>query len=142
MFEVYPRYADYYSRYRVERGDNTLIMHCIKSIASFINNHYKKTYNVFGYKKVKLLVESGKQDGEKQEEYYYLLDKLVYSDRFATDCFSGFFNERIKRSKLGIDKMPTYEGKYFTEENIEAMHSHFFNKVNKLFDDNDNNIDK
>ena len=132
----YDRFVRLYTQYRYVRGDNTLVMHVLKKAASKLQNYYSNTYNLFGYSKMKIQVESGTLDGEIIDKSYYLDNKRIYSDRFSTDCFSGFFETKALRSKIGIDDLEEYKTSKATLDELKKQNSYFIAElVNKQEND-------
>lgn len=121
----YDKFVKFYTKYRFVRGDNTLIMHVLKKAASKLQNYYSNTYNLFGYKKQRLGVECGTLDGEILEKVYYLDFKRIYSDRYSSDCYAGFFESKALRSKLGIDDFETYRTTRATMDELKMQNSYF-----------------
>ena len=133
---IYDRFVRLYLQYRYVRGDNTLLIHILKKIVSRMQNYYKGIYNTFGYAKMKLQVESGTLDGELTEKAYYLDNKRIYSDRFATDCFSDFFETKTLRSKIGINDLEEYESSRATMDELKMQNSYFITElINKQEND-------
>ncbi|MBQ7343312.1 MAG: hypothetical protein IJW53_00940 [Clostridia bacterium] len=128
------KHKESYYQYRYERGDNTLRMYLAHGLMAFLHRYHKRIYNTFGYYKIKAVVESGRQDGDKHEGKYYLMSKKIYSKRFSTDCFSDFFNEKALRSNLGIDDLPEFEKTKASFEEMMSMNSYFFFDLNQLRD--------
>lgn len=122
---VFGRFIKLYLRYRYVRSDNTLLMYIFKKIASKLYRYYNKVYNVFGYCKLDLQVERGTQDGELEDKYFFLDNKLVYSDRFSTDCFSEFFINKARRSKIGVEDLDKYKTSKATFEELQMQNSYF-----------------
>lgn len=121
----YDNFVKLYTQYRFVRGDNTLVMHVLKKAASKLQNYYSNTYNLYGYKKQRLGVECGTLDGEVLEKVYYLDFKRIYSDRYSTDCYAGFFETKALRSKLGIDDFETYRTTRATMDELKMQNSYF-----------------
>ena len=115
--------------YRFTRGDNTLSMHILKTITAKIQHYYTGIYNTFGYCPLRVQIESGTQDGELDENKYYLANKKIYSKRFSTDCFSDFFTQKALRSPVGLDDLPEYRTEKATFDEMDKQHSYFFNEV-------------
>ena len=122
---VFGRFVRLYSEYRYRRGDNTLGMYILKSVVSALHHYYSRTYNTFGYFALRVQVESGTQDGELDENKYYLMSKKIYSKRFSTDCFSDFFENKAIRSKYGIDDLREYATEKATLDELKAQNSYF-----------------
>ena len=116
-----------YSQYRFNRGDNTLLMYLVKSVSGKIINYHKRTYNLFGYNRLDIRVESGAVDDKRIREFvYYLMFKKIYSNRFATNCYRGFYDEKILRSTVGINDIPEYAGVNATFDEMDGQKSYFF----------------
>ena len=120
------KHTDNYYQYRFERGDCTLRMYLAHGLVGMLNKYLKGVYNTFGYYKLKMSVESGKQDGKAKEGKYYLMFKKIYSKRFSTDCFSDFFVQKALRSEIGIDDLEEFENIKATFEEMQIEHSYFF----------------
>ena len=130
-------FKKHYYNYRYIRGDNTLRMYLYHGFIGLVNKYYRNTYNKFGYYRLNTIIESGRQDGDKKESKYYLMSKKIYSNRFSTDAFSSFFNEKALRSKLGINDLDTFKNIKASFDEMNSMNSYFFNDLNDLRFDND-----
>lgn len=119
------KFVNLYYKYRFMRSDNTLFMYLFKSIASKINNYYKRNYNTFGYSLLKVAVENGNLEGQADMKEYYLMSKKIYSKRFSTDCFSEFFNNKTIRSSKGIEDLQAYKTERATFEELKQQNSYF-----------------
>ena len=133
------RFVNLYYRYRFTRGDNTLSMHLLKTIAAKAQHYYSGVYNTFGYCPLRVQVESGTQDGQLDENTYYLANKKIYSKRFSTDCFSDFFTQKALRSPVGIDDLAEYATEKATYRELGAQNSYFINDLLSGMSDNENN---
>lgn len=127
---AYTKFEDFYSMYRYNRGDNTLLMYFIKSIFSRFHNYYKGLYNLYGYMDMSILIENGTQDGLVREHKYKLMVKKIYSKRFSTDCHSGFFHRKALRSNYGLDDVPEYRTEKATLEELKLQNSYFIADLN------------
>ena len=126
---VFGKFVSLYYNYRFTRGDNTLSMHILKTITAKIQHYYTGIYNTFGYCPLRVQIESGTQDGELDENKYYLANKKIYSKRFSTDCFSDFFTQKALRSPVGLDDLPEYRTEKATFDEMDKQHSYFFNDL-------------
>lgn len=126
---VFGKFVSLYYNYRFTRGDNTLSMHILKTVTAKIQHYYTGVYNTFGYCPLRVQVESGTQDGELDENKYYLANKKIYSKRFSTDCFSDFFTKKALRSPVGLDDLPEYRTEKATFDEMDKQHSYFFNDL-------------
>lgn len=128
------KFNDFYLEFRHNRGDKTLLFYLLQKLTSKIYKHYLRVYNLYGYNKVKLQVESGTMTGEVLENDYYLMNKKIYSDRFSTDCFNGFFDAKNRKSKVGICDLKAYKTTQATFDEMLEQHSYFINDLNNLKD--------
>jgi membrane protein len=126
---VFGKFVNLYYNHRFTRGDNTLSMHLLKTIAAKIQHYYSGIYNTFGYCTLGVQVESGTQDGQFDGRRYYLASKKIYSKRFSTDCFSDFFTQKALRSPVGIDDLPEYRTEKATFAEMDLQNSYFFNDL-------------
>ncbi|MCL2631378.1 MAG: hypothetical protein FWD49_07690 [Firmicutes bacterium] len=126
------RFRRFYEKHRLKRGDNTLLCHIFKTVASKLHGYYKRTYNVFGYKVSKLKVGSG-ADIENRAELishdYYIMPKKIYSNRFNTACYQAFFEQGALNAKWGLQDFPTYASLTASPEELDAQHSYFIPKM-------------
>jgi len=129
---VIDKFSTSYYNYRFERGDNTLKMYLYHGFASWLWKYQKKIHNTFGFFKLDLQVESGRQDKESKESIYYLMCKKIYSRRFSTDCFSDIFHEKALRSELGINDLEEFRSEKATFEEMMMENSYFFNDLIKI----------
>lgn len=127
------KHENRYYKYRFERGDNTLFMHLYHRFISYLNNYHTRIYNTFLYRKKKLLIESGKMDGETKISYYYLMHKKIRSKRYSTDAFSGFLNEKVSRSIVGINDIPEFDDVKASFVNLDSENSYFFRELKNIF---------
>lgn len=126
---LFGKFAGLYYQYRFVRSDNTLPMYVLKAITAKIHHYYTGIYNRFGYCRLRVQVESGTQDGQLDENKYYLMSKKIYSKRFSTDCFSDFFTEKALRSPVGIDDLREYATEKATFAELGAQNSYFINDL-------------
>ena len=126
---VFGKFVSLYYNYRFTRGDNTLSMHILKTVTAKIQHYYTGIYNTFGYCPLRVQIESGTQDGELDENRYFLANKKIYSKRFSTDCFSDFFTQKALRSPVGLDDLPEYRTEKATFDEMDKQHSYFFNDL-------------
>lgn len=122
---LFGKFVNLYAKYRYTRGDNTLSMYILKTFAAKIQHYYSGIYNTFGYCMLKVQIESGTQDGQLDENKYYLSNKKIYSKRFSTDCFSDFFTKKALRSPVGIDDLQEYGTEKATFGEMGLQHSYF-----------------
>ena len=130
---IFGRFVNAYYKYRHLRGDNTLLMHILKTFAAKIQHYYTGIYNTFGYCALNVQVESGTQDGELSAHKYYLANKKIYSKRFSTDCYSDFFAVKALRSNIGIDDLREYATEKASVDELTRQNSYFVRDLTKGF---------
>ena len=123
---LWPRFSKKYLSRRHRRGDHTLMMYLQKSLIDCIKRHYDRVMNTFGYYQLNVQVEDGAVEGVYKDAKIYLSCKKDYSRRFATDCFSDYFNARALASGIGIEDYLTYETERARRDEMRLQHSFFF----------------
>lgn len=116
-------------RYRHARSDDTLAMHILNGISSWIHGWYKRERNEYGFVVVDAQTERGTMDGAMDDRRYYRCNKKVYSVRYSTDCFSDFFVRRGLRSPMGIGDLPEYETERASLEELSIQRSYFVERL-------------
>lgn len=128
------KFIDKYTEYRFRRGDNTLFMHLYKNIFAAVNNYHEKITNTFGYLTLTEESEAGTKKWGTNQIKYYLLKKKIYSARFSSDAFSGFFEYKALKSKVGINDQARYSGKTATISELNKQGSFFVGEsINSFF---------
>lgn len=64
-------------------------------------------------------------DGKTENKKYYLMNAKIYAKRFSTDCFSDYFNDIAKKSKIGLMDYLEYATEKATVEELKQQHSYF-----------------
>lgn len=128
---LFGRFTRLYYKYRFVRSDNTLPMYLLKAFVAKINHYYTGIYNRFGFCTLSVQIESGTQDGQYDENKYFLMSKKIYSKRFSTDCFSDFFTEKALRSSIGINDLLEYATEKATIDELQLQNSYFINDLLK-----------
>ena len=62
---------------------------------------------------------------------YYIMFKKIYSDRFSTDCFSGFYSKKVSKASIGLPDLPEYSTTKASFEELLQQNSYFINDLNK-----------
>ncbi|MGN0823577.1 MAG: hypothetical protein ACI4MB_00755 [Candidatus Coproplasma sp.] len=134
---LFGKFVGLYYKYRFVRSDNTLPMYLLKAFAAKVHHYYTGIYNRFGFCTLSVQIESGTQDGQFDENKYFLMSKKIYSKRFSTDCFSDFFMEKALRSSIGIDDLREYATEKATFDELQLQNSYFINDLlNGLLNNN------
>ncbi len=118
-----------YEKFRFVRGDNTLLVHVLKSITAWLHKRREKVYNRYGYGILGIEKERGTLEGKIDRKKYYLMNGKIYADRFSTDCFSDYFNDMALKSGTGIINYPEYAGTKATVEELKRQNSYFMNSL-------------
>ena len=129
---LFNKFKNMYYKYRHVRSDNTLPMYLLKNLVAGLEHIRTKSTNLFNSATTKLLVESGRMDGEAQKRKHYMQAKKIYGDRYGTDCLSGIFDQYAEKNTIGIDDLPEYQGKIATKEELLLQNSFFQNDVNEV----------
>ena len=118
-----------YYDFRHRRGDNTLLVHILKTVTSWLYKRNAKIYNRFGYSVSAIEKERGTMDGKPEKKKYYVMNKKIYARRFSTDCFSDYFNEMARNSKVGLSDYMEYATEKATVEELKLQNSYFINAL-------------
>ena len=59
------------------------------------------------------------------------MNKKIYSKRFSTDCFSDYFNELAKNTKIGLNDYMEYATEKATIAELKTQNSYFINALYK-----------
>ena len=123
------RFLSLYYDFRFRRGDNTLLVHILKSVVSWLWRRNLRIYNRFGYSILKIEKERGTMDGKTENKKYYLMNAKIYAKRFSTDCFSDYFNDVAKKSKTGLMDYIEYVTEKATVDELKMQNSYFINSL-------------
>ena len=126
---AFNRFMRLYEDFRFRRGDNTLLVHIFKSVTAWLWRRNLRIYNRFGYSVLKIEKERGTMDGKTENKKYYLMNAKIYAKRFSTDCFSDFFNDLARRSRMGLSDYPEYATEKANVEELKAQNSYFINAL-------------
>ncbi len=133
---VFNRFISLYYDFRFRRGDNTLLVHLLKSVTAWLWRRNLRIYNRYGYSILKIEKERGTMDGKTENKKYYLMSAKLYAQRFSTDCFSDYFNDMAAKSKTGLMDYLEYATEKATVEELKMQNSYF---INSLYKDADGN---
>lgn len=126
---VFNRFINLYYDFRYRRGDNTLLVHILKSVAAWLWHRNIRIYNKYGYSVLKIEKERGTMDGKAGKRKYYLMNAKIYRKRFATDCFSDYFNDMARQAKIGINDYKEYVTEHASINELKAQNSYFINSL-------------
>lgn len=128
---AFNKFINLYYDFRFRRGDNTLLVHLLKSVTAWLWQRNVRIYNSYGYSTLKIEKERGTMDGKVEKKKYYLMDKKIYSRRFSTDCFSDYFNDKAKKTKIGLKDYIEFMTEKATVEELKMQNSYFINSLYK-----------
>lgn len=126
---VFNRFMRLYEDFRFRRGDNTLLVHILKSVTAWLWRRNLRIYNRFGYSVLKIEKERGTMDGKTENKKYYLMNAKIYAKRFSTDCFSDYFNDMAKKSKTGLMDYIEYVTEKATVDELKMQNSYFIGSL-------------
>ena len=121
------RFINLYYDFRFRRGDNTLPVHILKSITAWIWKRNVRVYNRYGYNTLKIEKERGTMDGKVESKKYYIMNRKIYARRFSTDCFSDYFNDMARQSRVGLNDYREYVTEKASVDELLAQNSYFIN---------------
>ena len=124
---AFNRFMRLYEDFRFRRGDNTLLVHILKSVVAWLWRRNLRIYNRFGYSILKIEKERGTMDGKTENKKYYLMNAKIYAKRFSTDCFSDYFNDLARRSHTGLADYLEYATEKASVTELQAQNSYFIN---------------
>ena len=126
---AFNRFLSLYYDFRFRRGDNTLLVHILKSAVAWLWRRNLRIYNRFGYSVLKIEKERGTMDGKTENKKYYLMSAKIYAQRFSTDCFSDYFNDMARRSYTGLADYLEYATEKASVEELRMQNSYFINSL-------------
>ena len=129
---LYPKFERWVVEYRHNRSDVTLPFYIVNHLMTALHRYRNRIYNLYGTCILTVETEDGTMDGERTAHQYYLSSKKVYSDRFATDCFRGYFEKRTAETRIGLDDYPEYEGTRATMDELHRQNSYFIGEMERL----------
>ena len=116
-----------YYDFRFRRGDNTLLVHVLKSVTAWLWKRNVKVYNRYADTILKIEKERGTMDGKTDKRKYYLMNAKIYRRRFSTDCFSEYFNDMALRTNVGLNDYLEYATERATVDELRLQNSYFIN---------------
>lgn len=134
------RYNYLYQKYIHLRNDQTLFSYIASHISAFFNNLIRNLDNTFGYRKVVLSLSGVNVNGAQEqrgEDSFFLINKIVFSNRYQTDCYKGFFDNLKRQAKEGINQFDSFKGiaasiqelyktnGYFASELVDAISMYY-----------------
>ena len=128
---AFNRFIRLYEDFRFRRGDNTLLVHVLKSITAWLWRRNIRVYNRYGYCILRIEKERGTMDGKAENKKYFIMNAKIYARRFATDCFSDYFSDMAKKSGAGLNDYREYVTEKATVAELKQQNSYFINALYK-----------
>ena len=122
---AFNKFMRLYMNFRFRRGDNTLLVHILKSITAWLWRRGLRMHNKYGYCILKIEKERGTMDGKVENKKYFLMNQKIYARRFATDCFSDYFNDMASKSGMGLADYREYVTERASVDELKAQNSYF-----------------
>ena len=122
---LYSKFQGLYEDFRFRRGDNTLLVHILKTITAKLWWRNEKIKNLYGYSTLTIGKQRGTLDGKAKKKKYFLCNRKIYARRFTTDCFSDYFNDLAIKAKIGINDYEEYAGEKASVNELKQQHSYF-----------------
>lgn len=126
---AFNKFINLYYDFRFRRGDNTLLVHILKSVTAWLWKRNIKVYNTYGYNVLKIEKERGTMDGKVDKKKYYIMNRKIYARRFSTDCFSDYFNDMARQAKVGLNDYREYVTERASVDELKAQNSYFINAL-------------
>lgn len=123
-----------YEKYIYLRNDKTLFSYAVSHLSAFFNNLTRNINNTFGYRKLALSLSGVNVNGAQEksgEESFFLMNKIVFSNRYRTDCYKGFFDTLKKQAKVGINEMSSFDGVTATIEELIRTNGFFATELSQ-----------
>jgi len=114
---------------RFNRGDHTLPYYLAHSFMSWLEGKHSRIYNTFGYEKMKVSVQDGLKENDKQFHYVFISNKKDLSKRYTTDCLSDTISVRALRAIWGLDDEPMYKSERATFDETLQQNSYFITRI-------------
>lgn len=131
---MFPRFFEFYAKFRYYHGNNTLAMYLLKRICGKTYNFFGRLDNVYGYTPVTLSVQNGTMAGRKTDYRYFLNHGKIYADRFSTDCYSDFFASKVSFSEMGLADLEEYGATRASVDELKKQNSYFVRDISSMED--------
>lgn len=115
---------DFYTENRYFRSDKRLISSFVEFMRSAIHKWYDRSTNLFGYKRLEIVMQSGRLEGKVKNSKYFISFKKAYSKRNGSDCMSGTFESRGAQNLVGLNDMQEYADYIATQDELLEQHSY------------------
>lgn len=122
------RYNFLYQKYIHLRSDQTLFSYIVSHISSYFNNLNRNLINTFGFRRVALSLSGVNVNGAQEQcgdDSFFLMNKIVFSNRYETDCYKGFFDNLKRQAKEGINQLDSFKKSAASIEELVKTNGYF-----------------
>ena len=126
------KFNNRYSKYIRLRNDKTLYSYYVGHCSSFFNNLTRNINSIFGYRRMSLSLSGVNVNGAQEsrgESSFFLMNKIVFSNRYRTDCYKGFFDKLKMQAKKGINQFDSFEGNAATIDELIKTRGYFASEL-------------
>lgn len=128
----YSHFQNSVDKYIHIRNDQTLYSYVRLKIAAFFANWNRKLTNIFGYRKLSTSLSGVNVNGQQEsrgDHNFYLMNKIVFSNRYKTDCYSGFFDKLKLQANKGINQFDSYNSIVATAAELLSQNGYFASEL-------------
>lgn len=143
------RYSNLYQKYILMRNDQTLFSYIVSHFSAYFNNLIRNLNNTFGYRKVDLSLSGVNVNGAQEQrgdDSFFLMNKIVFSNRYQTDCYKGFFDNLKRQAKEGINQFNSFKESAASIQELYETNGYFASElvdaISMYYDMNKEAIDK
>ena len=126
------KYNYRYQKYIHLRNDRTLHSYFVSHVSAWLNNLQRNIINIFGYKRVSLSLSGVNVSGAQEsrgDSSFFLMNKIIFSNRYETDCYKGFFDKLKLQAKEGINQFKSFKNSAATIEELMETKGYFASEL-------------
>lgn len=133
-------YKKFVPKFRYFREDSSFIFYIISNFLTHIIRSYNFKMNTYGYSVVNL---SKVEDSLNSDDLkYFRINKKIFSSRYCTDAFSGFFDKKSSLNNSGLDDIPVYQNLKASSIELESQNSYWIRRIYDIFSSSEDIKDK
>lgn len=133
----------YYEKRSHKRNDITLLYLFNMWLLKKVSRKLTYIHNTFDFKEILFYSENGTlPEGVKENVstvVYYLQNKKIFSNRYASDYLRTFFDEKAINSSCGFEDLEEYQDTYPSWDDFDKQNSYFASKLKDEMNLVDNN---
>lgn len=121
-------------KYVYTRNDQTLFSYIVGHCAAFFNGIQAKINNTFGYSRKDLSLSRQNVNGAQEKHgdtTFFLMNKVIYANRYKTDCYKGFFDALKKESKEGINELDSFNSTNASFDELLKTNGYFDSELGR-----------